>query len=142
MNLQAFINDEFQCKELRVEVAKFLKVMQHLLLHNFECPVCGEDLRQTYQASPLDPNRGNCVVCKLGIQFNTFVKHEGHPGCEVRVQYPVAQSDVTLRLRLRNEWIKVFGAELVSNSGKYDQGRWVPIAQEVARKYNAERKPV
>jgi predicted RNA-binding Zn-ribbon protein involved in translation (DUF1610 family) len=125
-----------------VEVAKFLKLMEDKLIHTFECPVCGEDLRKTFQASATDANKGNCILCKMGIQFNSYVTHHGHPGCEVRVQYPIAYADPVLRSRLRSEWVGVHGSELVSKSGRYVEARWVPIAQEIARKYNAERKPI
>lgn len=144
-NLSEFIHNNSNCRDLRQEVAKFLMVTQANRIDVFECPVCGEDIRKTYQKG-LIKGRGNCICCKMGIQMEHTITHEGHtePGgfpCQVIVTYPVSMCDPELRKRLRQAWVHLHGEVAVSKSGAIDLERWIAEAREIQDKYNQERKP-
>lgn len=143
-SLSEFMRDSVNCQELRTKVAEFLVVTKANRIDVFECPVCGEDLRQTYQQL-LTPGRGNCNCCKLGIQMVHTVAHEGHENCSVDIRYPVSLSDPELIRRLRQQWVKMHGTTLVSQKAdedKADLDLWVQEAVQIMDRYNASRKPM
>lgn len=145
-SLSEFMNDNVNCRELRLKVAEFLLVTKANRIDTFQCPVCNEDLRKTYQQG-IQVGRGNCVCCKLGIQMQHTITHEGHTEpsgapCSVVVTYPVSMADPELMKRLRKAWTHMQGERLVSQTGGFDLETWVLEAQDIARKYNTERKPV
>jgi hypothetical protein len=140
MNLSQFMNDEVQCSDLRTLVAEFLVVTEANRIDVFECPVCGEDLRKTYQQL-LTPGRGNCNCCKLGIQMVHTVNHVDHPNCSVQITYPVSLADPELIKRLRRAWVHLHGTVLASQQEGIDLERWIGEAKEIMDKYNASRRP-
>lgn len=142
-SLSEFMNDEVQCDKLRTLVAEFIVVTKANRIDVFECPVCGEDLRNTYQ--DFGTGRGNCNCCKLGIQMVHTVTHTDHEGCSVAIRYPVSLSDPELMRRLRQAWVHLNGTTLVSrkeDEDKADLDRWVEEAVNIMTVYNASRKPM
>lgn len=142
-SLTDYLENEANCVDLRRKAALFLVEVKANIITTFACPVCGEDLRRTYQQG-LTPYRGNCVCCKLGIQMNHDLVHEGHEGCAVRVRFPVSLCDPQLTKELRQAWVKKHGTVLVSKKDeedKVDLDDWVKVAQDIAAGYNARRKP-
>jgi endogenous inhibitor of DNA gyrase (YacG/DUF329 family) len=125
-------------------VAEFLIVTQANRIDTFTCPVCGEDLRNTFQKG-LVWGRGNCVCCKMGVQMQHRIAHEGHtePGgfpCEVVVTYPVSMCDPELQKRLRKAWTHLHGETQVSKTGQIDLEKWIAEAKEIQDRYNTSRK--
>jgi hypothetical protein len=146
-SLSEFMRDSVNCQELRTKVAEFLVVTKANRIDVFECPVCGEDLRQTYQ--DFGTGRGNCNCCKLGIQMTHTVNHaehhlEGGAPCSVDIRYPVSLSDPELISRLRKAWVHMNGTTLVSqkdDGDKADLDLWVQEAVNIMTVYNQSRKP-
>lgn len=147
MNLSDFVKDELGCKELQGEVMKFLLVIKPNLISDYACPVCREDLRETYNPHQSEPGRGNCAMCKLGIQMTHRIRHENHDGCEVLMTYPVSLCDPSLTKLLREAWVKMHGETLLSAKlllrveQSWDQTDWVNEALRIQQRYDARRRP-
>jgi hypothetical protein len=143
-NLSQFVNDNSNCRDLRAKVTEFLIVTQDNRIDTFECPVCHEDIRNTFQKG-LKWGCGNCVCCKMGIQMQHRIGHEGHTdpsaqACEVIVTYPISMCDPELRKRLRKAWVHLHGQALVSQSGQIDLGKWLGEAKNIQDVYNQSRR--
>lgn len=139
-SLNEFLESTDTCHDLRQKAVMFLVEVKPNLITTFECPVCREDLRRTFQFG-IQRGRGSCICCKMGIQMVHDLVHEGHEGCSVTVNFPVSLCDPELTKRLRRAWVHLFGEILASRQEGIDLERWVAEAQEIMAVYNSSRKP-
>lgn len=103
-----------QCPVLHGELVKFINLTAPYAIPTEHCPVCGGHLGTVYVPFQARPFKGNCQVCKLGIQMQHRVAHEGHVldyttgrMCEYRMTTPIALVQRDTVLLLREQWGKM-----------------------------------
>lgn len=139
---EALVNTK--CDGLRIRLEAFARSIHSYTIPTFFCPVCGADLRGSYQDQANQtkfPGQGTCRVCCLGIQMRHVIEHEGHTLnietgelCAYRVTLPVALANCITTKLLHDKWIamKIPRRPLTAE----ERGNWVTEAKALVKKYS------
>jgi transcription elongation factor Elf1 len=132
-----------RCDGLRNRLEAFIRSIHDYTIPTFFCPVCGTDLRSSYQEQPDQqkrPGQGTCRICHLGIQMRHEIAHEDHminaetkEMCAYRVTMPVALANhVTTRL-LHDKWVAMRMPRRPLTVE--EDGNWIAAARALVKKY-------